>query len=84
MNVRAVFNGDKAEDLAAFIADQRPSMKGFRRVVVNSDSARIIDLNRDELHFPGITIRRPIRMDIANFGAPRAMRGDTTESCNIP
>ena len=70
MNVRSVFNGETADELVAFIAEQRPDMKDFRRVVINRDLARIIDLNRDELQFPGITFGNSLLLPLLkNAGA---------------
>jgi hypothetical protein len=55
MSVSATFTGQTAGELAQFIHEQRARLKPFRRVLVNREGSRIIDLNRNELHFPGIT-----------------------------
>lgn len=60
MSVVAAFPGGGAEDLIAFIAQQRQQMKPFRRVLITVERARILDVNRNELAFPGVTYGHPL------------------------
>lgn len=80
MSVVATFTGSSPEEVVAFLADQRQRMKPFRRVVVSADQARVLDVNRNELVFPGVTFGHPLlesvlrgagaAFDPANFSTP--------------
>jgi hypothetical protein len=54
MSVVAVFSGQTGDELAAFVREHRPRLRPFRKVVVNAEGARILDINRAELVFPGV------------------------------
>lgn len=54
------FTGDSVEALTKFILDQRMVFKAFRRVIVKPDLSVIQDLNRNEIHFPGIGYGNPL------------------------
>ncbi len=60
MSQTATFPGGGLEELIAFIAEQRQRMKPFRRVLITEDLARILDVNRNELVFPGVTYGHPL------------------------
>lgn len=60
MSVVAVFLGGSAEEIISFIAQQRQQMKPFRRVLVTEDRTRILDVNRNELVFPGVAYSHPL------------------------
>jgi hypothetical protein len=60
MSLAATFSGTDAAQAVAFIAGQRQLLKPFRRVTVNLEQTRIIDINRAELHFPGVTYGHPL------------------------
>jgi hypothetical protein len=60
MSQPVVFCGQTPQEVVAFIHEQRQRMKPYRRVVVNKDQTRVIDLNRAELHFPGVTYGHPL------------------------
>lgn len=55
MSVVATFTGSNPEEVVMFLADQRQRMKPFRRVVVSGDQTRVLDVNRNEVVFPGVT-----------------------------
>ena len=56
MSVVATFTGSTPEEVVVFLADQRQRMKPFRRVVVCGDQTRVLDVNRNEAVFPGVTL----------------------------
>ncbi|MEN9573591.1 MAG: hypothetical protein RL514_1446 [Verrucomicrobiota bacterium] len=60
MNVVATFTGSTPEEVVVFLADQRQRLKPFRRVVVAPDQTRVVDLNRNEVNFPGVTYGHPL------------------------
>lgn len=60
MSVAATFTGGTPEDVVAFLADQRQRLKPFRRVLVAPDRTRVMDVNRSELVFPGVTFGHPL------------------------
>lgn len=60
MSQSATFPGGGVEELNTFIAEQRQRMKPFRRVLITADRARILDVNRNELVFPGVTCGHPL------------------------
>ncbi len=80
MSVPATFTGTGTEEVTAFLADHRQRMKPFRRVIVTSDRTRVLDVNRNELVFPGVTFGHPLletvlrhagaSFDPANFNSP--------------
>lgn len=80
MRVAATFTGGTPEAVVAFLAEQRQRLKPFRRVVVASDRTRVVDVNRSELVFPGVTFGHPLletvlrgagaSFDPANFNTP--------------
>jgi hypothetical protein len=82
MSVVAAFTGRTPEEVIAFLADQRQRLKPFRRVIVSADQARVLDVNRNELVFPGVTFGHPLlesilrgagaAFDPANFHTPPA------------
>lgn len=51
----AEFKGNTPEEAAQFIVKARMEFKAFRRVVIDPAGTRIIDINRNEIRFPGIT-----------------------------
>ncbi len=55
MSVAGNFTGSTPEEVAAFLADQRQRMKPFRRVIVAAERTRVVDVNRNEVVFPGVT-----------------------------
>lgn len=60
MSLVATFSGDGTEEAVAFIAEHRQRMKPFRRVLVSMAQTRILDVNRNELVFPGVTHGHPL------------------------
>ena len=80
MSVGATFTGSTPEEVAAFLADQRHQLKPFRRVVVAPDQTRVVDVNRNEVVFHGVTYGHPLleavlrgagaSFDPANFHTP--------------
>lgn len=80
MSVAATFTGSTPDEVVAFLAHQRQRMKPFRRVIVSGDQARVLDVNRNELVFPGVTFGHPLlesilrgagaAFDPANFHTP--------------
>lgn len=80
MSVAATFTGSTPDEVAAFLADQRQRMKPFRRVVVAADRTSVLDVNRNEVVFPGVTYGHPLletvlrgagaSFDPANFHTP--------------
>jgi hypothetical protein len=49
------FNGATADDVIRFVHEQRVLFKPFRKVIVTLEKTRVVDLNRNELEFPGVT-----------------------------
>ncbi len=80
MNVTATFAGGTPEEVVAFLAEQRQRLKPLRRVVVGVDQTRVVDVNRSEVVFPGVTFGHPLletvlrgagaSFDPANFNTP--------------
>lgn len=60
MSEPATFTGKSAGEVAAFLATQRQRLKPLRRVIVGVDRTRVLDVNRSELLFPGITFSHPL------------------------
>ncbi len=60
MSSAATFTGTTPEEAVAFLADQRQRLKSFRRVLVAADRTRVVDVNRSELVFPGVTFGHPL------------------------
>lgn len=56
----AVFAGGTEAELVEFVAEQRLRMKNFRRVIVSRTGSRVVDLNRNELVFPGLGFENPL------------------------
>ncbi len=52
---REIFEVSNEEGLRAFIRERKARFNWFRRVIVYPDQTRIVDINRNELVFPGIT-----------------------------
>ncbi|MFA6545089.1 MAG: hypothetical protein WCS99_11785 [Limisphaerales bacterium] len=82
MSVAATFPGSTPDEVAVFLAGQRQRLKPFRRVVVGPDRTRVVDVNRNEVVFPGVTFGHPLlesvlraagaAFDPANFSTPPA------------
>lgn len=80
MSVVATFTGSTPDEVVAFLADQRQRLKPFRRVVVAGEQTRVLDVNRNELVFPGVTFGHALlesvlrgagaSFDPANFQTP--------------
>lgn len=80
MSVAATFTGSTPDEVVAFLADQRQRLKPFRRVVVAGEQTRVLDVNRNELVFPGVTFGHALlesvlrgagaSFDPANFQTP--------------
>jgi hypothetical protein len=80
MSVAATFAGSTPEEVVSFLAEQRHRLKPFRRVVVAPDQTRVMDVNRSELVFPGVSFGHPLlehllrgagaSFDPANFNTP--------------
>ena len=60
MSEPIVFAGNSAGEVARFIQEQRLCLKPFRRVSVSAERTRVIDINRNELHFPGVGFGHPL------------------------
>lgn len=60
MTVAAVFSGEGAADLEAFVREHKLRLRPFRKVIVTLEGARIVDINRIELVFPGVTYGHPL------------------------
>ncbi len=54
------FETSDEETLRALIRDRKARFNWFRRVIVHPDRTRIIDINRNELVFQGITYGNPL------------------------
>ena len=50
-----VFQPSTPDELRRFVRDRKARFDWFRRVIVQPDSTRIVDINRNELVFPGIS-----------------------------
>jgi len=60
MSVPATFTGSSPDEVAGFLADPRQRLKPFRRVLVHADRTRVLDVNRNEVVFPGVTFGHPL------------------------
>jgi len=60
MNEAVAFTGDTPAAVERFIRGQKQRLKPFRRVIVTREQTRIMDINRSELHFPGVTYGHPL------------------------
>jgi hypothetical protein len=60
MSEPVVFAGNSAGEVGRFIHEQRQRLKPFRRVIVSAERTRVIDINRNELHFPGVGFGHPL------------------------
>ncbi|HRI12333.1 MAG TPA: hypothetical protein PLX89_04940 [Verrucomicrobiota bacterium] len=49
------FTGSSAPDVARFVREQVPDLSLLRRVIVEPEQTRVLDVNRSELVFPGVT-----------------------------
>ena len=49
------FTGTSPADVSNFIRNQGIDLSLFRRVVVDPTQTRVLDVNRSELRFPGIS-----------------------------
>jgi len=54
------FDGASAEELTRFVLEQRLEFKAFRRVIVKPDLTVILDINRNEIRFPGVGYGNPL------------------------
>jgi hypothetical protein len=80
MSVAATFTGGTPDEVVAFLADQRQRLKSFRRVIVSSGQTCVVDVNRNEVVFPGVTFGHALlesvlrgagaSFDPANFHTP--------------
>jgi hypothetical protein len=60
MSQAATFTGQSPPEVVGFIHEQKQRMKPFRKVIVNLEQTRVIDINRAELVFPGVTYQHPL------------------------
>jgi hypothetical protein len=54
------FTGTSPADVSNFIRNQGIDLSLFRRVVVDPTQTRVLDVNRSELRFPGISYGNPL------------------------
>jgi hypothetical protein len=54
------FSGGSEPQLRHFLREQATQLSLLRRVYVERDVTRVLDVNRDELVFPGITFGHPL------------------------
>lgn len=60
MSLAATFTGNTPDEVVAFLADARQRLKPLRRVIVGPDRTRVLDVNRNEVVFPGVTFGHPL------------------------
>lgn len=60
MRPTVTFNGSTASDVSRFIRGQVDDLSLLRRVIVEPEQTRVLDVNRSELRFPGITYGHPL------------------------
>lgn len=53
------FSGASPSEIAQFIRHRQDALSLLRRVVVEADRTRVLDVNRNELVFPGISFGHP-------------------------
>lgn len=53
------FSGTTSSDIARFIRHRQDDLSLLRRVIVEADRTRVLDVNRNELIFPGISYGHP-------------------------
>lgn len=54
------FAGETVEEVAKFIVEARLDFKAFRKVILKPEGITILDLNRNEIRFPGIAYGHPL------------------------
>lgn len=54
------FDGSTTEQVRRFIRETATEMSYLRRVLVDRAGTRVLDVNRDELVFPGVTFGHPL------------------------
>lgn len=54
------FTGTTAADISRFIREQVDDLSLLRRVIVEPGQTRVLDVNRSELLFPGISYGDPL------------------------
>jgi hypothetical protein len=89
MRPPVTFTGASATDVARFIRGKLDELSLLRRVIVEADRTRVLDVNRSELVFPGITYGHPLletilreagaSFDPATLGKPAATPDGTRE-----
>ncbi|MCW5557088.1 MAG: hypothetical protein KIT22_04525 [Verrucomicrobiae bacterium] len=53
------FAGNSPSEIAQFIRHRQDQLSLLRRVVVEADCTRVLDVNRSELVFPGVSFGHP-------------------------
>ncbi len=53
------FSGSSPAEIAQFIRQRQDALSLLRRVVVEGDRTRVLDVNRSELVFPGVSYGHP-------------------------
>jgi len=89
MRPPVTFTGATAADVARFIRSEQDELSLLRRVIVEADRTRVLDVNRSELVFPGITYGHPLletilreagaSFDPATLSKPAATPGGSRE-----
>lgn len=54
------FQGGSEPELRRFLREQATQLSLLRWVYVERDTTRVLDVNRDELVFPGVTFGHPL------------------------
>lgn len=57
---RFTFQGSTTAETRRFVREMATEMTLLRRVIVARDATRVLDVNRDELVFPGVTFGHPL------------------------
>jgi len=64
MRPLTTFTGSTALEVSRFIREQVEDLSLLRRVIVERDHTRVLDVNRSELRFPGVSYGHPLLAQI--------------------
>ena len=60
MRLPVTFAGCTSAEVSRFVREQVEDLSLLRRVIVSRDGTRILDVNRSELRFPGVSYGNPL------------------------
>jgi hypothetical protein len=60
MRLPVVFAGSTSAEVSRFVREQVEELSLLRRVIVDPDGTRVLDVNRSEVRFPGVSYGNPL------------------------